>query len=89
MLDYPGSYCSAIPGEKILAYLRYGGVVKIDLGAFPEAGSLRVTWLDPSSGEKHSSTIRAGGEERYINSPTSYPGTLQYRDWVMLIEAVN
>ena len=87
MMDYPGSFCTSIRGEKILAYLRYGGVVKINLEDFSTTASLRITWLNPSNGERHFTEI-SGGLVRYINSPTSYPGTLEYQDWVMLIEKI-
>jgi hypothetical protein len=85
MLDYPGPFCATIRGEKIMAYLRYGGGVIIDFSDFPGSRSFRITWLDPSSGEKRISSIRATGKT-FINSPASYPGTPEYRDWVMLIE---
>lgn len=86
MLDYPGPLCATIRGEKILAYLRYGGGARIDFRDFPETDSFRVTWLNPSNGEKHISAVSSTGKTGFINSPTSYPGTPEYRDWVMLIE---
>ncbi|TVR68586.1 MAG: DUF4038 domain-containing protein [Marinilabiliales bacterium] len=87
--DYPDRYASHIPGEKILAYLRYGGGAKIDLSLFPEGTPLRLTWLDPSNGETRSRTMASPGSTHFISSPTSYPGTLEYRDWVMLLEKAD
>ncbi len=84
--DYPDRFASHIPGEKIMAYLRYGGGAKIDLSLFPEGTQLRLTWLDPSNGETRTRAMTSPGRKVFISSPTSYPGTLEYRDWVMLIE---
>ncbi len=87
--DYPDRYASYIPGEKILAYLRYGGGAKFDLSLFPEGTELRLTWLDPSNGDTHFRTLTSSGAKEFISSPTSYPGTLLPKDWVMLLEAVD
>ncbi|MGF1584404.1 MAG: DUF4038 domain-containing protein [Bacteroidales bacterium] len=88
MLDYPGAYCANIPGEKIIAYLRYGDFAVIDLTVFCRARELKLTWLNPSNGERKITSINGGGRKIYVHSPTSYPGTQEYQDWVMLIERI-
>ena len=65
-------------GEEIVAYLRSGGELRLDLREFP--GQLSVEWYDPRNGSFTAPTfVTGGGEGRAFTPPE--PRT----DWVLLV----
>jgi hypothetical protein len=83
VLEYALPLASAIPGREYLVYARYGGRFKLDLRAAP--GQFQFTWYDlVNSKESRSGTVE-GGAVRSFHAPDDYPGTLQYKDWLLYV----
>jgi hypothetical protein len=81
----PARFCRALPGERYVIFLRYGGVVQVDLR--PSAGTDRFdyTWFDlENSAESRGGNVQ-GGAVREFRSPEDYPGTRQFKDWLLHI----
>jgi hypothetical protein len=76
-------YCAAVPGEEYVVYLRWGGGVKIDLRPSADADQFEWTWFNPATGESGGTGQVSGGAIRYFSPPEDYPGTLEFRDWVL------
>jgi hypothetical protein len=76
-------YCAAVPGEEYVVYLRWGGGVKIDLRPSADADVFEWTWFNPATGENGGTGQVSGGAIRYFSPPEDYPGTLEFRDWVL------
>ena len=81
--DYPQPFCLASPGEEYIIYLRYGGYLSLDLRAFD--GTFEYTYLDPSNGEKKAFETIRGGDIFHTRSPSGYPGTKHFKDWVLWV----
>ncbi len=83
--DNPSYFCLAIPGKEYLFYLRYGGSVKVDLGDFPSSAKYQFEWIDlVNSRESKTGTI-SGGKMVEIKCPEDYPGTVNFKDWLLHI----
>jgi hypothetical protein len=81
--DYPQPLCLAQPGKEYLVYLRYGGSFSIDLQDITSTSSFNVTWIDPSNGHRIPATQQvAGGKKTLLYSPSVYPDSIEYKDWV-------
>lgn len=63
------AYLAAQPGEKYLLYFTDGGSVKVDLSHGP--GTLRVTWVDIATGQRHGQETLRGGSRVQISPPGS------------------
>jgi hypothetical protein len=85
MSDNPSRFCAAVPGERYLAYLRYGGWLKVDLRPSRESDRFDFTWFDLSDGKERRSGAVNGGAVREFPPPEDYPGQLQYKDWLLHI----
>ncbi len=83
VLDNPSKYCSAIPGEEYLIFLRWGGSVKIDLT--PYDSNFVFQWIDLTHQEMVKNGKMTGGRILECKPPEDYPGTLQYKDWILHI----
>jgi hypothetical protein len=80
-------YCGAVPGREYVAYLRWGGVVKLDLGPSSSDGQFEFRWIDLVEEKvKRTGTI-AGAGIREFHPPEDYPGVEQYKDWVLHVVA--
>jgi hypothetical protein len=87
--ENPSHYCLADPGREYLFYLRYGGAVKLDLSKFPQSAPFSYQWTDMvNSKDSKSGTIR-GGNIVEIKCPEDYPGTVNFKDWVLHIIKLN
>ena len=84
--EYPDSYCLANPGQEYIAYLRWGGTLKIDLRSARETDTFQYYWYDPSTGKSNSPRNIQGGALRFLQSPGGYPGTLAFKDWVLHVK---
>ena len=76
--EYPGKYCSAVPGKEYVAYLRYGGPVKINLKDASPGSKLSVKWFNPRLGKYERTGTAAGGEIVRLYAPDR-------NDWVLHI----
>ena len=84
--DNPSPFCLANPGKEYLFYLRYGGSVKLDLTKYPETTEYLYQWTDLVN----SKTLREGkingGKIVEIKCPEDYPGTVNFKDWLLYIK---
>lgn len=88
VLDNPSKYCLAVPGSEYLFYLRYGGSVKIDLSQFP-GKSFTFKWTDlVNSKDLRTGTIK-GGTVVEIKCPEDYPGTVNFKDWLLHLKSIK
>jgi len=83
MLENPSPYCLADPGREYLFYLRYGGSVKIDLRAYPVSSEFTFSWTDLVNSRDSKKGVISGGSITEIKCPEDYPGTVNFKDWVL------
>ncbi len=89
VIDNPSHYCLADPGKEYLFYLRYGGSVKIDLSDYPSSAKYNYEWTDlVNSGESKTGSI-SGGKVVEIKCPEDYPGTVNFKDWLLHVKRTN
>ncbi len=89
VLEYAQPLASAIPGQEYLVYARYGGRLELDLRSSSESGRFRFTWIDlVVSKEARGGTIHGGGI-RSFHAPEDYPGSREYKDWLLHVVRVN
>lgn len=87
--ENPSRFCLADPGNEYLIYLRYGGSVKLDLRKYPESAVFTFQWTDlVNSTDSRSGSIK-GGAVREIVCPEDYPGTVNFKDWLLHIKKAN
>ena len=83
--EYLPRFCSAVPGQEYVVYLRWGGLVKVDLRPSTENDTFRYTWFDLAEGkEKNSGTVK-GGALRDFGTPEDFPQFPHYKDWLLHI----
>lgn len=87
--EYPQPFCLADPGKEYILYLRYGGVVKLEMDVEAASHSYLFKWYDPSSGEYYDERKVEGKEVLLFNCPESYPGTLELKDFVLHVKRVD
>jgi len=85
VLEYPDKYCTAIPGKEYVVYLRWGGTLKVDLRPSSESDNFEYYWFNPGTGKSNEVKTVKGGAARFFAAPGGYPGTLDYKDWVLYI----
>jgi hypothetical protein len=83
--EYPAKYCSAIPGQEYLLYVRWGGTLKLDLRPSSENDKFRYTWIDLVDQAEHTGGTAAGGQIRQFQAPEGYPQVRRIKDWVLYI----
>jgi hypothetical protein len=83
MLENPSPFCLADPGTEYLFYLRYGGSVKIDLTAYPASSEFTFSWTDLVNNSESKKGVISGGSITEIKCPEDYPGTVNFKDWVL------
>jgi hypothetical protein len=83
--DTPQPFCKAVPGKRYVAFLRWGGGVKVDLRPSSDSDLFRYTWIDLTRNAERSSGTLKGGAVRELHAPEDYPGTLQCKDWIVHI----
>jgi hypothetical protein len=82
IIEYPERYCAALPGERYLVYLRYGGAFKINLED-QRGKEFSYQWINPLTGRQAKSGKIKGGEIVALDPPGDYPGVLNYQDWLV------
>jgi hypothetical protein len=70
---YPQKFCSAIPGNEYLIFMRYGGGIKLNMSHSSEQDVFEYTWFDPRTGNIHSTGTIAGGGKQYFIAPGVMP----------------
>lgn len=83
--DTPSKFCAAAPGKEYVVYLRYGGMVNLDLRPSAEGDKFEFSWLDPASGKQSRGGEVAGGAVRRFTAPGGYPSKLETKDWVLWV----
>ncbi len=83
--DSPQPFCLANPGKEYVVYLRYGGMMHLDMGQAATGKQFTAYWYNPSTGESTSKRQVQGGQKVQFTAPGMYPGTLEYSDWVLHI----
>ncbi len=83
ILEYPQPFCLAKPGEEYVLYLRYGGTVKLKMDSSASANTYTFYWYNPANGKKYDSKPIQGTKLLEFSCPESYPGVLDYKDWVL------
>jgi hypothetical protein len=81
--DSPQPFCLANPGKEYVVYLRYGGMMHLDMGEASNGKQFTAYWYNPATGESTSKRQVQGGQKVQFTSPGMYPGTLEYSDWVL------
>ena len=86
--EYPQPFCLADPAKEYILYLRYGGVVKLEMDANAASHSYVYRWYEPGTGKYYDERKISGKETLLFNCPESYPGTLKLKDFVLHIRRV-
>ena len=84
--EYSEPYCAAMPGERYVVYLRWGGAATLDLRSASETTSFDVSWFNPRTGEYRQSRPVNGGRVRRFSSPGGSPGS---NDWALLVRTAS
>lgn len=83
--DSPQPFCLANPGVEYVIYLRYGGMINLDMLQEAEGKTFTAYWYNPATGESTSQKQVKGGRSVRFIAPGMYPGTLEFGDWVLHI----
>jgi hypothetical protein len=83
--EYPDKYCLALAGEEYIIYLRWGGGVKVDLRPSEQSDIFEYYWFNPANGKYYQTRSVKGGAITYFSAPESYPGVVDFKDWVLYI----
>lgn len=81
--DSPQPFCLANPGTEYIVYLRYGGMIHLDMGQQALGRQYSWYWYNPATGEQSEKHQVQGGRKVQFTAPGMYPGNLQYSDWVL------
>jgi hypothetical protein len=84
VLENPSHFCSAVPGEEYLIYLRYGGSLSVDL-QHASGKIMKYEWIDLSTEKSVKQGELNGGNISSFSPPEDYPGRLEYKDWLLHI----
>lgn len=76
--DNANNYCSAIPGDEYVIYMRHGGSITVNLTPCVTGDMFEYWWFNPGNGMYHSSGSVPGGAEREFTAPND-------KDWVLYI----
>jgi len=86
VLENPSPFCGAAPGKEYVVYLRWGGVVKVDLRPSTEEDQFEYRWIDLVEEKTRRHGAVAGGDVRTFRPPEDYPGVEQFKDWVLILQ---
>ena len=86
VLENPSAFCAALPGKEYVIYLRWGGVLKVDLKDGTEADTFECKWFDLTESTLRKTKTVKGGLTRILYPPEDYPAKLQYKDWLLHIK---
>jgi Protein of unknown function (DUF4038)/Domain of unknown function (DUF5060)/Putative collagen-binding domain of a collagenase len=83
--EYPQPFCLAKPGQEYILYLRYGGTVKLTMDKSSSSSVFNFYWFNPGNGTRTEAKTVNGAGILEFHCPESYPGTSDYKDWVLHI----
>jgi hypothetical protein len=83
--DYPQPFCLAIPGKEYIVYLRYGGMISLNIGEKGDEKEFSYYWYNPATGESTGKKQIKGKKTLKFTASGMYPGTLNYSDWVLYV----
>jgi len=86
--ENPSKYCLADPGKEYLFFLRYGGSLKVDLSPYP-GKIFTFKWTDLVNSEDSGTGTVTGGNAVEIKCPEDYPGTENFKDWLLYLKSIN
>jgi hypothetical protein len=86
--DYPQPFCLAIPGKEYIVYVRYGGMISLNIGEKGDEKEFSYYWYNPATGESTGKRQIKGNKTLQFTAPGMYPGTLNYSDWVLHVYTV-
>jgi hypothetical protein len=81
--EYPAPFCSALPGQEYLVYLRWNGSFRLDLRPSTAADAFDLAWINLETFESGRPRTIAGGGVQMFHCPKSYPGSPEVSDWLM------
>ena len=81
----PSRYCGAVPGRQYVVFLRWGGVVRVDLRPSSSEQQFEFRWIDLVDEQVKRTGEVSGGDIREFRPPEDYPGVEQYKDWVLYV----
>lgn len=81
--DYPQPFCLANPGEEYIVYMRYGGMINLELPQSAAGKDFAYYWFNPENGQSSETHQIEGKETLQFIAPEMYPGKLNYSDWVL------
>ena len=84
--ENPSPYCLAKPGEEYVIFLRWGGYMLFDLQTTAKDSSFHYAWIDLTQEKIRKEGDIQGGAIRELNPPEDYPGTFEYKDWIVHIK---
>ena len=87
--EYPQPLASANPCQEYLVYARYGGRLKLDLGACAASDRFRFTWIDLVNSKEAPGGEINGGAVRIFSGHDGYPSERQYKDWLLHVVKAN
>jgi len=82
----PSRYCAAVPGREYVVYLRWGGVVRLDLRPSSPEQRFEFRWIDLVEEKVRRTGEVGGGETCAFRPPEDYPGVEHYKDWVLHVK---
>ena len=85
--DSPQPFCLAVPGVEYIVYLRYGGMINLDIGHHDSEREFIFYWYNPATGESTDKMQIKGNKTLQFRAPGMYPGTLNYSDWALHLYA--
>jgi hypothetical protein len=83
--NYTPRFCAAVPGQEYVVYLRWGGLVNVDLRPSAESDTFRYTWFDLAEGKEKNSGAVQGGALREFQTAEDFPKSTHYKDWLLHI----
>jgi hypothetical protein len=84
--ENPLRYCGAVPGRDYVVYLRWGGVVRLDLRPSAPDQRFEFRWIDLVEEKVRRTGEVGGGEIREFRPPEDFPGVEHYKDWVLHVK---
>ena len=81
--NYTPRFCAAVPGQEYVVYLRWGGLVNVDLRPSAESDTFRYTWFDLTEGKEKNSGAVQGGALREFQTAEDFPKSPHYKDWLL------
>lgn len=85
--DSPQPFCLVNPGKEYVVYLRYGGMIHLDMGQEATGRQFSWYWYNPATGDYTEKQKVQGGRKIQFTAPGMYPGTLEFSDWVLHVYA--